>query len=210
MSRAGNIYTDLALEFARAYPPPQKDLTTKEFDRWGIDRQEIDGIDDYDGISKTSPHWMKLLRQRNDLRRRLNAGASSEAYRETGEFPAFSIDVDKYGDSYLVRFTTDTYEILARTLPQTVYRAATTKRARIDRLRQSIDYDALPPNHQMMIEQLNRHVRLLMKDIERRVEDFDEEFAIAEEMIRKLELKPRNGGLIAFTTGDFDAPPLVE
>lgn len=49
-----------------------------------------------------------------------------------------------------------------------------------------------------MVSQLDRHIRLLMKDIGRRIDDFNEEYAEVREQIRLLGLEPSNGGLVEF------------
>lgn len=199
MSRAGNVYADLACEFARAFPLGEL-VTTKEFDEWGMGQQEISRLPvdvGYDAVDKASPEWQRLLTERNDLRRRINAGASSEAFKESG-FATYSVDVNRHGDDYTVRPALESYEELSAKLPAAVERFAKTKRRRVINLKESIDFTKLPPAQQLMVSQLDRHIRLLMKDIGRRIDDFNEEYAEVREQIRLLGLEPSNGGLVEF------------
>jgi hypothetical protein len=57
--------------------------------------------------------------------------------------------------------------------------------SRIQALKASINLSELPPATQIRVHQLDAHIRHLVRDINRRLDDFNEDFEETERLIRE-------------------------
>jgi len=187
-------------EFAAVFPvahrgDPDMILTTGAFDHWAA------GV----GYYALTCEDATLLTARNNLRKKINATASSEAWTVLGYVP-FSIDVHDHGKSYKVRRTEDACTTKADRLPSQVRQFATTKRNKIQQLMTSIDMRNLPAIMQMRIGLLESGVDRFLRGIDHETTELNREYesvrAQLQMLVDKKLVTPENGGLRAILGPD--------
>lgn len=186
MSRAGNAYADLAHGFVRAFKLGDH-ISIQEFDEWGMSIGEVLAIDptNYEVVDRASPEWVRLVADRNNLRKRLNAGAVSNQFLDDGGTP-FEVVIEKYGETYEVKPCFDALGVRAHKLPADLDRLVKVKKTKIERLKASVDVTSMTPYQQDLFLGLDRELVKLLRAIRRGIDDFEEEWSMAWDKLPRI------------------------
>lgn len=168
-----------ATQFAADFPVPPAGkrhvITTDKFDQWA----------EKNGYYTTRCEQATLLINRNNLRKKINTTASSEAWRVLGNV-AFSVDVQDHGKTYKIVRAEDSLQIKADRLPGQVKQFAGTKRRRIQNLLNSVDLAGLPPAMQMRISSLDREIERYIRAIDFQSVELNREYEAVRLTIQKM------------------------
>jgi uncharacterized membrane protein len=188
-------------QFATDYPTPlpgmRRVLSVTTFDTWA----------ESNGYYSTNCEQATLLMDRNNLRKKINATGSSEAWRALNNVP-FAVEVHDHGKTYKVVRAEDSFSIKADRLPQQVRQYAGTKRDRIQALLMSIDLGKLPPAMQMRVLSLDREVDRYLRGIDYQTSELNREYEAIrmqiEQMVRTNQIAPDNSGFAQLLAPDPD------
>jgi len=173
----GNIHAALALAFHKDFPLVEETrrVMIREFDFWGIRQGEISPLPegyDYDNPSKKSAAWQRLVKERNDLKRRINIGVCSAEFRTASGADPFAIEIETFGVSYVVCPAVDSVRLKAKNLPEKVKTFLTTKQGRIRQLRNSIAPERLTANQITELGKVDYYIRRAVRVVNFHLDEY--------------------------------------
>jgi hypothetical protein len=181
-----------AVAFIRQFPIGSV-LSADRFDDWLVEAGMLAAVPRH--LSKNSVEWKAHLQDRHNAKMRLNRGGNHPRLLDENLTP-FSLDSVGQG-TFEVR--SPQAAVINSELPRKVENVANTKRRRLKRLMQSIDWATIPERDKLRAEMIVLDIDEFVQLLTMKADQIEYKFKQLENRIKAEvdagTLQPRNGGI---------------